>query len=85
VANFRNSNNWEYIFKYHRAKINVDGTGKNALSATKKSANILEAAIEGHMGIGELLVNLRYSSEDISANGRNGSLTSAGVSWTLNY
>ncbi len=85
VAQFQNSNGWEYTAKYHRANINIDGSGKNSISVPNKKLNIFEASVQGDMGVGNLKFDLRYSTDGIPALGNDGSFTSVGVTWNIRY
>ena len=85
VAQYQNSNGWDYTVKYHRANINVDGTGKNTVSLTRKDINIFEVSIQGDIGFGDMKVDLRHASDSIPSLGHKGSFTSVGVSWIQKF
>ncbi len=85
IAQYQDSNNWEYIVKYHNAKINVDGTGNNTVSVLNKKIDIYEASLQGDVGYGNIKVDLGYASDGIPTLGNNGSFRSVGVSWSIRY
>lgn len=85
VGQFKDTNNWEYIIKYHRAEINVDGSGNNTLSLPRKNINIFEASVQGDVGFGSLHIGMRHSTDGIPALGHDGSFTSVSMSMTTEF
>lgn len=90
VAEYQDGNGWQYILKYHRAKINIDGAGQNSVSRPRKDLTIFEASVMGYVGIGNIGLgnikfDLRHASDGIPALGNNGAFTSLGVTWTVKY
>ena len=85
IAQYQDSNNWEYTVKYHNANINVDGTGNNTVSVPNKNIDIFEASVQGNIGLGNIKVDLRHTSDGIPTLGNDGSFTSFGVTWELRY
>ncbi|MBL4832201.1 MAG: capsule assembly Wzi family protein [Aliivibrio sp.] len=85
VAQFQDSNNWEYTAKFHNAKINIDGRGGNTVSLQSQKLNIFEASVKGNIGIGDVQVDVKYADDGILALGNEGSFVSVGFSWELRY
>ncbi|PCI21561.1 MAG: hypothetical protein COB62_03085 [Piscirickettsiaceae bacterium] len=85
VAQYQDSNNWQYSAKYHNAKINVDGTGNNTVSIPNKNINIFVASVQGDVGLGHFKIDLRHTSDGILSLGNDGPFTSFSVTWALNY
>jgi hypothetical protein len=60
-AEFSSQNKWAYKLKFHHAVINKfdDGFYKNPVSAIKEKINLLEAGIEGNIGVGAVELFVR--------------------------
>lgn len=84
-AQFNAANNWAYTAKYNRAEINIDGAGRNSVSVPTKNITIFEASVQGNMGFGDVKIDLSHSSDTIPVLGNDGSFTSFGISWIVNY
>ena len=84
-TSYTTPDNWKFQLKYQRAKINVDGIGRNTVSVPTKNIDIFEASVQGNFGFGNLKVDLRHASDGIPALGNDGSFMSIGVNWILSY
>jgi len=85
VAQYQDSNAWEYTVKYHNANINIDSDGKNTLSLVRKDISIFEASIQGDVWLGNLKLDVSYSSDGIPATGEKGSFVDVGINWVIKY
>lgn len=85
VAEYQDADGWQYILKYHRVKINIDGAGKNPLSLPRKDFSIFEASVLGKLGFGDIKIDLRHASDGLPSLGHTGAFTSVGVNWTVRY
>jgi len=85
VGEYQDAGGWQYILKYHRVKINIDGAGKNPLSLPRKDFSIFEASVLGNLGFGDIKMDLRHASDGLPSLGHTGAFTSVGVNWTVRY
>ncbi|PHZ84855.1 capsule assembly Wzi family protein [Paremcibacter congregatus] len=85
VWEYKGFNGWGYTAKYHRARINVDGTGNNTVSVSNENIDVFEVSLQSDLRIGNLTGDLRHSSDGVAILGKNGSFTSVGIKWMLQY
>ncbi|MCF6197184.1 MAG: capsule assembly Wzi family protein, partial [Emcibacter sp.] len=85
VGQYTDVNGWEYIVKYYRANINVDGTGKNSVSLNRKDINIFEASIQGDIGVFNINFGVRHVNDGIINLGHDSAYTSFSMSLTTNF
>lgn len=84
-AKFQTVNNWEYTFKYNRAKINIDGSSRIFFPTPAKNIDVLEAGFQGDVIFGNFFINMKHSFDSDPTLGINASFTTIGINWALSY
>jgi len=85
VGEYKDANDWAYTVKYHNTRINTDGVGNNTVSLSNKNIDIFEASVQGELGLGNLKLDLRHTTDGIPVLGNTGANTSIGVALELAY
>ena len=84
-AQFSNTHNWIYTAKYHHARINTDSIGHNSVSVPNKNINVFEASVQSEVGLGNMRLDMRHSSDGMPELGNDGSYMSLSLNWNLMF
>lgn len=85
VAQYQDTNEWEYTLKYNHARINIDGTGKFKVFLEKRNIDIFEASLQGDIGFGNIEIKGRFQDNKLNAPNIIPSKFDISVAWAINF